>query len=351
MRVESTRARPCSRGGACRPRCPPRRSHRRRGARRPGARLGGDGRLSRARAPTREHIGSRPRCCRARLPTRQRRGPALKSLYRTNSVPATTFVGRGHELDELGALLDRGVRLLTLTGPGGVGGDAARAAGGRRRRGSLPRRCGGYRSRRCVIRPRAVLGRARARVPGASAARVRGEPDRRALSREINPAARTTSSISSPSAAGRRAATLRDASLPSSRVESGSSSRASTYPVAPLVATEATELFSARLRLGTTPVTLAGHGALRPTRQPPARSRARGGWTGLAPAEILSRLGGRLDKLTGGRDADPRQQTLRATIAWSHDLLDRPERDVRTAGRLHGRCDDRGGRGGVRGRP
>ena len=48
--------------------------------------------------------------------------PALKSLYRTNlPVPATTFVGRGHELDELGALLDRGVRLLTLTGPGGVG--------------------------------------------------------------------------------------------------------------------------------------------------------------------------------------------------------------------------------------
>ena len=36
-------------------------------------------------------------------------------------MPATTFVGRGHELDELGALVDRGIRLLTLTGPGGVG--------------------------------------------------------------------------------------------------------------------------------------------------------------------------------------------------------------------------------------
>ena len=48
----------------------------------------------------------------------------------------------------------------------------------------------------------------------------------------------------------------------------------------------------------------------------------------LAPAEILSRLGGRLDKLKGGRDADPRQQTLRDTIAWSHDLLDRPEREL-----------------------
>ena len=33
----------------------------------------------------------------------------------------------------------------------------------------------------------------------------------------------------------------------------------------------------------------------------------------------------RLDLLAGGRDTDPRQQTLRATIAWSHDLLDEPE--------------------------
>src|SRR5262249_20794089 len=30
--------------------------------------------------------------------------------------------------------------------------------------------------------------------------------------------------------------------------------------------------------------------------------------------------------LTGGRDADPRQQTLRATIEWSHDLLTIDER-------------------------
>ena len=30
--------------------------------------------------------------------------------------------------------------------------------------------------------------------------------------------------------------------------------------------------------------------------------------------------------LKGGRDADPRQQTLRATIDWSHDLLDDEER-------------------------
>ena len=41
----------------------------------------------------------------------------------------------------------------------------------------------------------------------------------------------------------------------------------------------------------------------------------------LTPAQILERLSKRLDLLTGGRDAGPRQQTLRATIEWSYDLL------------------------------
>jgi tetratricopeptide (TPR) repeat protein len=43
---------------------------------------------------------------------------------------------------------------------------------------------------------------------------------------------------------------------------------------------------------------------------------------GVATSERLSR---RLDLLKGGRDADPRQQTLRATIEWSHDLLSSEE--------------------------
>ncbi len=48
----------------------------------------------------------------------------------------------------------------------------------------------------------------------------------------------------------------------------------------------------------------------------------------LSPAEMLARLSQRLDLLKGGRDADPRQQTLRATIEWSHDLLSGEERQV-----------------------
>ena len=45
----------------------------------------------------------------------------------------------------------------------------------------------------------------------------------------------------------------------------------------------------------------------------------------LTPEVLLERLGNRLDVLKGTRDADDRHATLRATIAWSHDLLDEDE--------------------------
>ena len=45
----------------------------------------------------------------------------------------------------------------------------------------------------------------------------------------------------------------------------------------------------------------------------------------MSPAQILDRITDRLDLLKGLRDSDPRQQTLRATIAWSHDLLEPEE--------------------------
>jgi tetratricopeptide (TPR) repeat protein len=44
------------------------------------------------------------------------------------------------------------------------------------------------------------------------------------------------------------------------------------------------------------------------------------------PAQLLERLGQRLDLFKGGRDADPRQRTLRATIEWSYELLSAEER-------------------------
>ncbi|MGH2615728.1 MAG: AfsR/SARP family transcriptional regulator, partial [Thermomicrobiales bacterium] len=49
----------------------------------------------------------------------------------------------------------------------------------------------------------------------------------------------------------------------------------------------------------------------------------------LPPQELLARLEHPLAVLTDGpRDAPARQRTLRATIAWSHDLLTPPEQDL-----------------------
>ncbi len=42
--------------------------------------------------------------------------------------------------------------------------------------------------------------------------------------------------------------------------------------------------------------------------------------------QLSERLASRLDLLKGGRGSDARQATLRATIAWSHDLLSPEER-------------------------
>ncbi len=54
---------------------------------------------------------------------------------------------------------------------------------------------------------------------------------------------------------------------------------------------------------------------------PPARACSR-------RQQILERLSQRLDLLKGGRDADPRQQTLRATIEWSYELLSPEEQQL-----------------------
>jgi predicted ATPase len=49
----------------------------------------------------------------------------------------------------------------------------------------------------------------------------------------------------------------------------------------------------------------------------------------LAPVDLRSRLARRFEVLRGGtRDLPERQQTLRRTIDWSHDLLDEPARRV-----------------------
>jgi predicted ATPase/DNA-binding SARP family transcriptional activator len=106
------------------------------------------------------------------------------------------------------------------------------------------------------------------------------------------------------------------------------------YPVGPLDADAACELFDARAREADP--RFAAEAAddqaiaqicLRLDGLPLAIELAAARTTVLTPVQLLARLDPRLPLLTGGpRDLPARQRTLRATLEWSHDLLSEPER-------------------------
>ena len=95
------------------------------------------------------------------------------------------------------------------------------------------------------------------------------------------------------------------------------------YAVPPLTEPEAVELFCTRSRLEPDDdiAELCGRLDNLPLAVELAAARA----SVLSPQQLVERLSQRLDLLKGGRDAEARQQTLRATIAWSYDLLDEQE--------------------------
>src|SRR5207245_4373888 len=82
---------------------------------------------------------------------------------------------------------------------------------------------------------------------------------------------------------------------------------------------EAVELFCARSRIEPDEAVVELCGRL--DNLPMALELAAARVSVLTPAQILERIEQRLDLFRAGRDSDPRQQTLRATIAWSYDLL------------------------------
>ena len=101
-------------------------------------------------------------------------------------------------------------------------------------------------------------------------------------------------------------------------------------PVPPLADDEAAELFIARAQAADPAFALTEQNAgavaelcARLDGLPLAIELAAARTKLLPPAALLSRLGNRLELLTGGRrDAPPHQQTLRMTLDWSYDLLD-----------------------------
>lgn len=253
--------------------------------------------------------------------------PALKSLYRTNlPVPTTPFIGRESELAEVLLLLSgKDTRLLTLTGPGGTGKTRLALQAAAAASGSFPD--GIWWVPLAPLRdPKLVLGRA-AQALGAKNGLAEHIADQRLLLlfdnfEQVVEAATNL--------AGLLASCPNVALLVTSR-ERLRVRGEQTYPVPPLAETDGAALFIARARAVNPSFAeskAVGELCIRLDELPLALELAAARTALFSPEQLLDRLSQRLDLLKGGRDADPRQRTLRATIEWSYDLLTEEEQEL-----------------------
>ncbi len=250
-----------------------------------------------------------------------RRFPPLKTISNTNLPrPASSFVGRGRERDELLALLRNGSRLVTLTGPGGSG--KTRLAVEVASELVPAFKAGVFWIGLSALRDPTLVTQTIAQTLGVKDGLAEHVSERELLLlldnfEQVVEAAPELSQLLAACPNLRLLVTSRELLRISGEVD---------YPVPPLAEPEAVELFCERSRLEPeeTIATLCRRLDELPLAVELAAARSRV----LTPAQILDRLGQRLDLFRGGRDADPRQQTLRATIEWSHDLLTQDEQQL-----------------------
>jgi predicted ATPase len=243
--------------------------------------------------------------------------PPLSTISNTNlPSPTSRFVGRDRELSEITALLRDGARLLTLTGPGGSGKTrlAVEAASD-----LVPQfKAGVFWVGLAPLRDASLVPAAIAETLGAKdgLADHIGERELMLLLdnlEQIIDAAPGLASLVERCPNLRLLVTSRELLRVRGEVE---------YAVPPLSLPEATELFCERSKV---PWDEAVDELCRRLDNLPLAVELAAAWANvLAPSQILERLTKRLDLLRGGRDAEARQRTLRATIEWSYDLL-RPE--------------------------
>ena len=262
--------------------------------------------------------------------------PRPRTLQLTNlPVPATEFLGRDRELADVVEQLRNGVSLLTLTGPGGTG--KTRLALQAAAEAADDFADGIWWVPLAPLRDPGIVLRHTARTLD-----VIEQPDRpleEVLAEMLN-GKRMLLLIDNaehllPDAAG-AIATLRDLGGPKLVVTSRERLQLTgehVYPVPQLIPPEGLGLFAARAA-AIDPSFEAGSAVAdlcsRLDNLPLAIELAAARTSVLRPEQILERLGGHLDLFKGARDADPRQQTLRATIEWSFDLLTSEERELAT---------------------
>ena len=258
--------------------------------------------------------------------------PPLKTISNTNLPrPASSFVGREQELEAVNALIKTGARLVTLTGPGGSGKtrlalETASAL--------VPEyKAGVFWIGLSALRDPALVTETIAQTLGAKEGLAEHIGEREMLLlldnlEQVIEAAPQFSSLLQACSNLTLLVTSRELLRVQGEVE---------YAVPPLASPEAVSLFCERSRLE--PSEEIAELCARLDNLPLAVELAAARAKALTPAQILDRLSSRLDLLKGGRDADPRQQTLRATIAWSYDLLhDEEKRLFRSLSVFSGGC-------------
>ena len=246
------------------------------------------------------------------------RFPPVKTISNTNLPrPASSFIGRGEEVERVVGLLRNGVRLLTLTGPGGSG----------KTRLSIevavelvPQfRNGVFWVGLAPVRDPALVTETIGQTLGAKDGLAQHIAAREMLLvidnlEQVVSAAPELASLVEACPNLKLLVTSRELLRVRGEVE---------YPVLPLAEPDAVDLFCARSGLDEEAAIVEL--CRRLDKLPLAVELAAARTKVLSPAQILERLSERLDLLKGGRDADARQRTLRATIEWSYELLSSKE--------------------------
>jgi predicted ATPase len=247
--------------------------------------------------------------------------PPLTTISNTNLPrPASSFVGRDDELLEVLARFEEGARLVTLTGPGGTGKTrlAIEAAVS-----LVPDfKAGVFWVGLAAIRDAVLVTETIGQTLGAKDGLAEHIGERQMLLlldnlEQVVECAPQLSQLLEACPNLTLLVTSRELLRVQGEVE---------YAVPPLAESEAVELFCARAQVDADD-TIAEL-CRRLDDMPLAVELAAARTGALTPAQILARVSLRLDLLRGGRDADPRQQTLRATIEWSYELLSEEEQQL-----------------------
>ena len=240
--------------------------------------------------------------------------PPLKTISNTNLPrPASSFVGRQAELAEVLSMIEGGARVVTLSGPGGTGKTrlALEAAAT-----LVPSYRGGvFWVGLAALRDPTLVAETISHALGAQDGLAEHIAGRELLLlldnlEQVIDVAPELSALVEACPNLTLLVTSRELLRIRGEVE---------YAVPPLQEPEAVALLCERAQAQ--PTDQITELCTRLDNLPLAVELAAARVKALSPGQILERLSSRLDLLQGGRDVDPRQQTLRATIEWSHELL------------------------------